>query len=61
MGNKSDLSETRKIPVDKAIEFTKSRGMNGYIECSFQTGKNVEKIFERLVRLMLKVEEEHNQ
>ena len=61
VGNKSDLSETRKIPVDKAIEFTKSRGMNGYIECSFQTGKNVEKIFERLVRLMLKVEEEHNQ
>jgi len=59
VGNKSDLSETRKIPVDKAIKLAKSRGMNGYIECSFQTGKNVEKIFERLVRIILKKQGEN--
>ena len=59
VGNKSDLSEKRKIPVDEAIKLTKSRGMNGYIECSFQTGKNVEKIFERLVRIILKKEREN--
>jgi GTPase SAR1 family protein len=59
VGNKSDLSETRKVPVDKAIKFAKSRGMNGYIECSFQTGKNVEKIFERLVRIILKKQGEN--
>ncbi|MHA1241081.1 MAG: GTP-binding protein [Promethearchaeota archaeon] len=59
VGNKSDLSETRKIPVNKAIELAKSRGMNGYIECSFRTGKNVEKIFERLVRIILKKEREN--
>ena len=59
VGNKSDLSETRKIPVNKAIKLAKSRGMNGYIECSFRTGKNVEKIFERLVRIILKKEREN--
>ena len=54
VGNKLDLAEERKVPLEEAIKLAKSRGMNGYIECSFQTGKNVEKIFERLVRLILK-------
>ncbi|MFX1235213.1 MAG: GTP-binding protein [Promethearchaeota archaeon] len=54
VGNKLDLAEKRKVPVEEAIKLAKSRGMNGYIECSFQTGKNVEKIFERLIRLILK-------
>ncbi|MFX1428325.1 MAG: GTP-binding protein [Promethearchaeota archaeon] len=59
VGNKSDLSDKRKVPVDEAIKFAKSRGVNGYIECSFQTGKNVEKIFRRLVKLILKNQEEN--
>jgi Ras-related protein Rab-2A len=59
VGNKSDLSETRKVSVEKAIKLAKSRGMNGYIECSFQTGKNVEKIFERLIRIILKNQREN--
>ena len=59
VGNKLDLAENRKVPVEYAIKLAKSRGMNGYIECSFQTGKNVEKIFERLVRIILKQQREN--
>lgn len=60
VGNKLDLAENRSVQVEYAINLAKSRGMNGYIECSFQTGKNVEKIFERLVRLILKQQRENN-
>ena len=59
VGNKSDLSEKRPFPAEEAIKLAKSRGMNGYIECSFRTGKNVEKIFERLLRLVLKEHREN--
>ena len=54
VGNKSDLAQNREVPVDYALKFAKSRGMNSYIECSFLTGKNVEKIFNRLMTIILK-------
>lgn len=54
VGNKTDLSNKREVPMEEAIKFAKSTGLANYIECSFKTGKNVEKMFERLVRLMLK-------
>lgn len=53
-GNKADLSGKREVPKEKALKFAKSKGAGSYIECSFKTGKNVEKMFERLAKLMLK-------
>ena len=60
VGNKTDLSNKREVPMEEAIKFAKSIGVASYIECSFKTGKNVEKMFERLVRLMLKKEKERS-
>lgn len=59
VGNKVDLSGKREVPMEDAIKFAKSKRLDSYIECSFKTGKNVEKMFERLVRLMLKKEKEN--
>jgi len=53
-GNKADLSGKREVPKEKALRFAKSKGAGSHIECSFKTGKNVEKMFERLAKLMLK-------
>ncbi|MFX1479113.1 MAG: Rab family GTPase, partial [Promethearchaeota archaeon] len=59
VGNKLDLVEHRQVPVETAIKMAKARGMNGYLECSFHTGKNVEKIFKRLVRIILNQQREN--
>ena len=53
VGNKVDLVENREISSTDGIKIAKSRGVNGFIECSFKTGENVEKAFEALTRLML--------
>jgi len=53
VGNKADLVENREISSADGIKIAKSRGVNGFIECSFKTGENVEKAFEALTRLML--------
>ena len=54
VGNKADLSNEREISLESALKFAKSKGASGYIECSFQSGKNVEKMFKRLLKLILK-------
>lgn len=54
VGNKSDLSSKRKVSMEEAIKLAKSKGASSYIECSFKTGKNVERMFKRIVQLMLK-------
>lgn len=53
VGNKSDLVENREVSSADGIKIAKSSGVNGFIECSFKTGENVEKVFEALTRLML--------
>ena len=43
----------RQISAEEAIKIAKSRNLNGFIECNLKTGKNVEKAFEALTRLIL--------
>ena len=43
----------REVSGKDGIKIAKSRNVNGYIECNLKTGKNVEKAFEALTRLIL--------
>ncbi len=52
VGGKADLSD-REVSHEEGINIAKSRGTDGFIECSAKTGENVENVFEALTRLML--------
>jgi len=53
VGGKADLIEDREVTGEEGINISKSRGVNGFIECSSKTGENVEETFEALTRLMM--------
>jgi GTPase SAR1 family protein len=53
VGNRAHLADQREVSSAEGIMIAKSRGVNGFIEVSAKTGKNVEKAFEELTRLML--------
>lgn len=55
VGGKADLEEFRQISFDEGLKITISQGLNDFIECSSKTGLNVEKIFESLASIMLKI------
>ena len=48
-----ELDEERQISAEEGIKIAKSRGVDGFAECSQRTGENVEETFEALTRLML--------
>jgi len=52
-GGKADLAEHREVSAKDGIKIAKSRGVDGFIECSSKNGENVEKLFEALTRSML--------
>ena len=52
-GGKADLAEFREVSAEEGIKISKSRGVDGFIECSSKTGENVEKTFEALTGLMI--------
>ncbi|MHA1193441.1 MAG: Rab family GTPase [Promethearchaeota archaeon] len=43
----------RQVSAEEGIKIAKSRNVNGHIICNLKTGKNVEKAFEALTRLIL--------
>lgn len=53
VGNKADLEDARVVSGEEGIEFAKSKGVDGFIECSAKTGENVEEVFDALTRLMM--------
>ena len=53
VGNKADLLDEREVTGDEGIRIAKSRGLDGFIECSVKTGENVEETFDALARLMM--------
>ncbi|MFX0083114.1 MAG: Rab family GTPase [Candidatus Hodarchaeota archaeon] len=53
VGNKADLEDAREITGEEGLEFAKSRGVDGFIECSAKTGEHVEEAFDGLTRLMM--------
>ncbi|GAG87917.1 unnamed protein product, partial [marine sediment metagenome] len=48
-----EFEEERQISAEEGIKIAKSRGVDGFAECSPRTGENVEETFEALTRLML--------
>ena len=49
----SDMVNNQQISAEEGIKIAKTRGLDGFIECSVDTGENVEEIFEALARLIL--------
>jgi len=48
-----EFEEERQIPAEEGINIAKSRGVDGFAECSPITGENIEETFEALTRIML--------
>ena len=48
-----DEAIEREVSAEEGIKISKSRNVNGHIVCNLKTGKNVDKAFEALTRLIL--------
>lgn len=55
IGNKLDLDENRQVQSQQAIRIAKTMEVNGYIECSAKTGKNVDEVFSNIVQKILNI------
>jgi len=53
VGGKADLIDGREVTGDEGINIAKSRGTDGFIECSSKTGENVEETFNALTSIMM--------
>lgn len=53
VGGKADFINEREVGTQEGREIAKSRGVDGFIECSSKSGENVEKTFKALTRLMM--------
>jgi small GTP-binding protein len=53
VGGKADLIEDREVSGEEGINIARSRGVDGFIECSSKTGENVEETFRALTSLMM--------
>ncbi|OLS14677.1 MAG: small GTP-binding protein [Promethearchaeota archaeon CR_4] len=50
IGNKTDLSQLRKVTQDQAKTYAKEKNILDFIETSAKTGENVEVAFKNLIR-----------
>ena len=53
VGGKADLVNEREVGKEEGRQIAKSKGVDGFIECSSKSGENVEKTFKALTRLMM--------
>jgi len=53
LGGKADLDTHREISMEEGEKIAKEKGFSGFTECSSKTGKNVDKSFKILTRIML--------
>jgi len=53
VGNKLDLEKSRVVTKEEGILTAKKYSLSGCVEASSKTGKNVEKVFDALIRLLL--------
>jgi len=53
VGGKTDLNHKRSVNGDDALQMVIKHNLQGFIECSAQTGENIANVFETLTRLML--------
>jgi small GTP-binding protein len=49
----SGEEENRKVSREEAVKVVEGSGVDGYLECNVDTGKNLEMMFEELIKLML--------
>ncbi len=54
VGGKADLEEKRAIKREDADDLANKRGLAGHYECSAKTGEHIEKIFDILIRAMIR-------
>ena len=54
VGGKADLEEKRAVKMEDAVDLANKRGLAGYYECSAKTGEHIEKIFDILIRAMIR-------
>jgi small GTP-binding protein len=54
VGGKADLEEKREVKMEDAVDLANKRGLAGYYECSAKTGEHIEKIFDLLIRAMIR-------
>ena len=52
-GAKADLELIREVNYKEGLKIAKSMDLDDFIECSSKTGKNVERLFRRLTKMML--------
>jgi len=55
VGGKADLDKYREISYKEGLKVANSLDLNYFMECSSKTGENVEKIFEKLTEMMVKI------
>ena len=48
-----DEKNKRQVSAEEGVKMANSMKLSGYIECNIQTGKNIDKAFETLTRLIL--------
>ena len=53
VGGKADLVDNREITGEEGLNIARSRGVDGFIECSSKSGENVEVTFDALTKLMM--------
>jgi GTPase SAR1 family protein len=53
VGGKADLTEGREVTGEEGINIARSRGVDGFIECSSKTGENVDETFDALTHVMM--------
>ena len=54
VGSKIDLEYKRAVSRNEAYDLARKHNLYGYIECSAKDGQNVEEVFVKIGRLMLK-------
>jgi small GTP-binding protein len=55
IGGKLDLTESREVSLNEALNVKVEHKFIDLVECSSKTGENVEQIFEKIVREILKI------
>ena len=55
VGGKSDLDIIREITYKEGLEVMNNMNLHAFYECSSKTGKNVDKVFNSLVKSMLNI------